>query len=116
MQNKTVEIADQVLNNDTDLFLITESWLSGEIDEIFIITQAQDNSPHFHHYSYPWNFTKGGELAVILKRELNLIFLSWSCTPDFEASFFSMNEGRLKLRLLYRPPSGSFNVFSDFSL
>ena len=114
MRNKTAKIADEILNNDIDLFFTTESWLSGEIDENFIITQAYENSPHFHHYSHPRNFAKGGGLAVIFKRELNLISLSSSCTPDFEAAFFTMNEGRLKICLLYIPPSGSFKVFSEF--
>ena len=113
MQNKTAEIADEILNNDIDSIFITESWLSGEIDKNFI-TQAYEHSPHFHHYSHPRNFAKGGGLAVILKREINLISLSSSCTSDFEAAFFSMNEGRIKICLLYRPPSGSFKVFSEF--
>ena len=114
MRNKTAEIADEILNNDIDSFFITESWLSGEIDENFIITQTYENSQHFHHDSHPRNFEKGGRLAVIFKRELNLISLSSSCTPDFEAAFFSMNEGRLKICILYRPPSVSFKTFSEF--
>ena len=101
---KTIEIAEEILNNYIDLFFITESWLSGEIEENDILTQADANSPHFHHYSHPRNFAKGRGLAVIFDRELNLISLSWSCTPDFEAAFFSMHEGRLKIRLLYRRP------------
>ena len=41
MRNKTAETPDEILNNDIDLFFITESWLSGEFDENFIITQAK---------------------------------------------------------------------------
>ena len=40
MRNKTAQIADEILKNDIDLFFITESWLSEEIDENFIVTQA----------------------------------------------------------------------------
>ena len=83
MRNKTTEIAIEILNKYRDLFFITESWLSGEIDENYIITQAYENFSHFHQYSHPRNFAKGGGLAVIFKRVLNSISIPWSCEPDF---------------------------------
>ena len=82
MRTKTTEIAVEILNNDRDLFFITESWLSGENDENYIITQAYKNFPHCNHYSHPRNFSKGGGLAFIFKRVLNLISIPWSCEPD----------------------------------
>ena len=79
-----------------------------------MLTQAYENSPLYSHHNLPRTNSRGGGLAVIYKRKIELTLLSHTSTSDLEAAFFCFPKKVITLCLLYRPPSGSTKVFLEF--
>ena len=53
-----------------------ESWLSSDFDENYVLTQAYENSQLYNHHNLPRTNSRGGGLAVIYNRKIELTLLS----------------------------------------
>ena len=79
-----------------------------------LLTKAYENSQLYNHHSLPRTNSRGGGLAVIYKRQIELTLLSHINTSDFEAAIFCFPKKVMTLCLLYRSLSVSTKMFLEF--
>ncbi len=113
VRNKTIAIIDDIIDNDIDLFIITETWLA-EDDPVVI---GELLPPGYSFMSFPRKSDEHGGLGIIHKTQIGLqIFPTNVNTVYFEhASVLVKNTG-LRIIPIYRPPPSQENGFktNDF--
>jgi len=114
-KEKRTAIQQYLLDNDIDIFVVTETWLRPQGDE----AKVKDlTPPNYTTISFPRG-SLGGGIAVIIKDTLSSCV---SVTSEFlfqHSSFelaqltFSLKQHTLNVFALYRPPPSTKNKLTD---
>ena len=106
--NKAIDVCEYITDNDIDIFLMTETWLSKDTKSNQVI--LGDLVPHGYKIIHiPRPRRRGGGVGVIFRDTLNLQLqksTSYSSFENIEALLKTGNDC-IRLVVLYRPPSSS---------
>ena len=112
--NKTLAIADFILNNDIDICTITETWLSSSPNSPAVINELIPTGYKFLHC--PRTNKRGGGVAIIIRECFKIKKTSFadSSFANFEClnCIVSVNEKHLFIAIVYRPPHSKSNGLS----
>ena len=111
MNNKTQEIGQHVLDFESDICLITETWLRSGDD----ITLRQFTPVSYSLLHVPCSNKSGGGMAMLFKSGLNIKEQPAEAHSTFkhlEALLQTVNN-TVRLCVLYRPPSSSITAFLE---
>ena len=114
--NKPFDIFDLVLENNYDIFALTETWLHSEGDDMII---ADMKPPGFNFLHVPRQ-TRGGGVGILYKSFLNvtLVQSNFCHFKSFEVLETFCQLYNLRIIIIYRPPPSQANNMStaDFLL
>lgn len=114
--NHTVEIHELILEKGLDILALTETWLKGDQSEKAKINEFVPRTHKF--YSVPRNvqgIERGGGVGLIVSK--NFRVQNIEATPIVVSSFEYIDlkinclNNKLRLLLIYRPPSWNKNVY-----
>ena len=109
-------MADSILQNNTDIFIVTETWFAAGDDTV---TARFCSSLHgFTIHQVPRIHRKGGGTAVIVKANLQVTLNKSSVFKTFEILDANVRSSSVMIRLIviYRPPNSCISDFlTDFS-
>jgi predicted nucleic acid-binding Zn-ribbon protein len=105
--NKAQELADLISDNDIDLFLITETWLSNSSDNNKII--LGDLVPAGYKIVHvPRRKGRGGGVAIVYKESLNLdkveTIRDYYTSMELVEVLLKTGNDCIRLVVMYRPP------------
>ena len=113
IRNKLTYVLDHVNEHNSDIVAITESWLSSEDSNNRTVSQecAQYDYKLFH---VPRPNRRGGGVALLIKRGLNVITQAHSIRQSFEHVELLVTAISIHLRIvvIYRPPQSTLNKMS----
>lgn len=109
IRNKTVGIYDYAIDEDVDILVITETWLSE--DDPAVIQELKPSG-----YSF-MNIARGkdphGGIGILYKTHLNLRLMNLDSPPvTFELAHVVDERNGLHIFAIYRPPPSSANGFT----
>ena len=109
IRNKACHIRDFVIDNDIDMFCITETWLSD--NDSAIIAALTPESHILQHL--PRSDKKGGGVGCIASKSLRRIKQINKKFDTFECIEIqiSSERKRVSLNIIYRPPKTNFSIF-----
>ena len=117
VDKKLPSVADSILANKTDIFVITETWFTASDSTIKSRFQSMMNG--FHIHQIPRSRRKGGGVAVIVRSNMKLVSNKTSHFNTFEILDANIHVSSQVIRLVVmysRPPSGNMSVFlTEFS-
>ena len=102
--NKSIHINDVITEKDSDIVFITETWLTGENDDV---TEYELKPPGYNMISNPRENRAGGGICVILKNHIKFKqekitgFSSFECTK--------LNAMNTTFLCVYHPPPSTIN-------
>ena len=105
VKNKGCKLHDEIIDNDLDLFFITETWLS-PYDTSAISDILPDSYEFFH---FPRADRNGGGVGVAVSRCVKSVKCVNRCFTSFECLQATIVQDNQKVifYLIYRPPNGS---------
>ena len=111
MVNKTQEIQLELVNNNLDLCILTETW----IKECDTITPTRLCPNGYKSLSISRQDRVGGGIAIVYKCELNISLASNQPFKTMESSCFSISTGNRLINLItiYRPPDSNVLEFCN---
>ena len=106
MVNKTQEIQLELVLNNLDLCILTETWIKGDDT----ITPSRLCPSGYKALSISIHGKIGSGIAIVCKSNLNISIAKGQPFKTMESTCFSINSGNrlIKLITIYRPPD--FNV------
>ena len=109
--NKTQEIKLELVNNNLDLCILTETW----IKEGDTITPTRLCSNGYKSPSISRQDRVGGGIAIVYKSELNISIARSQPFKTMELSCFSISTGNRLMNLItiYRPPDSNVLEFCN---
>ncbi|XP_072022865.1 uncharacterized protein [Amphiura filiformis] len=113
-KKKSSAICDFIIHHHVDVLAITETWLTGTVRDNRAIADIQNTLPHFViHHKHRLN-SRGGGVAVIVRKGINVDF---NTTGDFSTfEYLDLNvtsqSSSFRLIVLYRPPPNRINKFT----
>ena len=107
-RNKTLAIADHILDNQLDMMAISETWLKSSRDSN-VIKDIVPNGYCIKHTPRP--IGKGGDVAIIHKSEIVLYKQDTDAFRSFEHIECRLKTPMSSMRIVvfYRPPSSAKN-------
>lgn len=108
--NKAAVYENYIIENDIDVFIITETWLVGELDRDSVVLHNLIPTG----YTYQIESRKqrgGGGIICIYKNNLSVKKLAYGNFSSFEHLVFSIILGskKYKMVVIYRPPQSKKN-------
>ena len=103
LRNKSATFVDLVCDSKTDLFAVSETWLTD--NDTAILSEITPQGYKLHHC--PRRDRIGGGTALIFKESINVGKVSVAGKGSFEASEWLVNPTattRLRVVIIYRPP------------
>ena len=113
VRNKVEDINSYILDEGMDVFCITESWLSGEPNDLDI---ANCITPVGYNFAnFPRTYAKGGGLLVIYRSDVKVEFFKSYCDITLQYCLFKTKFDLevVTFLLLYRPPQSSYVLFCE---
>ncbi|XP_070550950.1 uncharacterized protein [Ptychodera flava] len=114
IEKKLPAVADSILQNNTDLFIVTETWFNALDDTV----KARFSSilPGHSIHQVPRTRRKGGGTAVIGKANLQVTLNKSSPFKTFEIldANVRLSSAMIRLLVIYRPPNSCKHTVSDF--
>ena len=109
--NKTQEIQLELVNNNLDLCILTETW----IKECDTITPTRLFPNGYKSLSISRQDRVGGGIAIVYKSELNISIARGQPLKTMESSCFSISTGNRLINLItiYRPPDSNVLEFCN---
>ena len=108
-----MEINSAILSSQSQLNAITESWIqTNENDDILILELLPEN---FIPLSFPREFSTGGGILLIHRKDISTSVIQNLCNQDFEivnCRVLSLNYPIIFI-CCYRPPSGNLQLFLE---
>jgi hypothetical protein len=114
LSNKTIQLADLIVQYDLKLVCVTETWLRNDATDNAILRDSCPTS--YNYYSLPRDNRRGGGIALFFHDSLVIKQLCVENNPfNFESAFFLISCGSktIALALMYRIPSKPLNVSLD---
>ena len=109
VRKKTTSIIDNIISNDVDIFVITETWLA-ENDPVVIGEMLPQG---YSCLSYPRKDDEHGGIGIIYKSSLSLRNTPTGIdTPSFEHACVCIKQAGIRLIPVYRPPPSTENGFT----
>ena len=116
VRNKRLLIKDYVVDNDVDIFALTETWLHPDNRDDQVIGDLIPVGYSFYHV--PRQFGNGGGVGILVKNgfyveqtiAMNRQFDSFEFI-DLLIKFDSCRD--IRVLVIYRPPSCNFSLFID---
>ena len=106
VRKKTVSIADNIIENDVDIFVITETWLASD-DPVVI---GEMLPPGYSFINFPRKSDEHGGIGIIHKTHISMTIVpTTSETTNFEYAIIVVNNTGLRLVIVYRPPPSTEN-------
>ncbi|KAK6168192.1 hypothetical protein SNE40_022069 [Patella caerulea] len=116
VRNKTNEISDNIIEDDIDLFFISESWLCDCGDE----AKIADLTPSSYKFQHVPRLHSSGGIAVLYKNSLEVEFSNTisSAFPSLEFLNLNLIHGNhpIKFICIYLPPPSKTNKLTDSML
>ncbi|XP_072020238.1 uncharacterized protein [Amphiura filiformis] len=107
-RKKTIAITDNIIANDIDIFIITESWLA-ENDPVVI---GELLPPGYSFMNFNRKGDEHGGIAIIHKSQISLQnYPSTTKTTYFEHASVVIKNTGLRIVTVYRPPPSKVNGF-----
>ena len=113
VNNKSESIAEQIIDEDIDICVLTETWLRpGDKDQI---SRGNLTPEGYKLFDVPRPSKRGGGVAIVCKSNLKPTKQPTEVYEMFEHMevLISTNSDCVRLCVLYRPPSGSVKNFLD---
>jgi exonuclease III len=108
VRHKTVHIIENIVENDVDVFIITETWLA-ENDSVVIGEMLPQG---YSCLNFPRKGDEHGGIGIIYKSNLNIKSTPTGIdTPSFEHACVVMKKAGIRLIPVYRPPPSETNCF-----
>jgi hypothetical protein len=114
MVNKTQLINEFITSNELDVVMVTETWLSGDASDDFILLDSCPST--FSYSSGPRVGRKGGGVAVLHRKEISMASSPViSLSPIIESMLVQLRFSSLIITLvtIYRPPASSVPKFME---
>ncbi|KAK6168639.1 hypothetical protein SNE40_019831 [Patella caerulea] len=113
MGNKTSSICDSILQNSTDIFLLTESWVTDD-NRDFIDADFKSSLAAFDVHHVPRNRRKGGGLAILTRKNLKIHINKTTAYRSFELMDINIHVRNeiIHVLLIYRPPYSDKHNFT----
>jgi exonuclease III len=121
VNNKPLQIKDYLVENDIDIFGITETWIKANENSDFI---SREISPTGYLFSQvPRIDRSGGGIGILFKKSLKAEHLQLNKFKSFEhmETLFYLSSSLIRTVIVYRPPISTANgltynqFYSDFS-
>ena len=111
MNNKLPAVCASICEKQTDVFIVTESWLSDSPKQQLTISQFRSLLSGYDVLSCPRRSRKGGGTAVIARQNLNVKLNKNGSFTSFEAMDLDVRVGSdfIRLIVVYRPPPSKKN-------
>ena len=108
--NKTQDIQLELVNNNPDLCVLTETWIKGE-DTITSTRLFQLTTSHCLFQ----DMTVGGGIVIVYKSKFNISNAMGQPYKTMESTCFNINTGnrRVNLIAIYRPPDSNILQFCN---
>ena len=109
VRNKTDELVDHINDNDIDIMVITETWLSHDASDHSHVAALAPHGYMIQHLPRPRG--RGGGLAVVYRQDLTMEWMPPFKARSFECMDVKVSHGSACIRLvaLYRPPPSTKN-------
>ncbi|KAG1714818.1 Papilin [Nymphon striatum] len=122
VNNKLADVCASICEKQTDVFIITESWMSDSPNHQLTINQFRSLLSGYDMLSCPRKFRKGGGIAVIVRQNLKVKINVKKKFSSFESMDLCIQVGSdmIHLIVVYRPPPSKKNkltsnqFFSEF--
>ena len=112
INNKYPAIAKFISDNDTDLFVMSETWIRPDITSANL---SEITPPGYSLYQQPRGARRGGGLGFFVKDRLDASVVSTKTYTTFENFLIkiSTNKESFYFMNIYRPPSSSTPAFFE---
>ncbi|ELU05192.1 hypothetical protein CAPTEDRAFT_188829 [Capitella teleta] len=111
LYNKTQEINDLILDHEFEVFVITKTWLRGNIGDNAVIAELTPSSFKVDHVP---KGTRGGGVAVVSRKSLRLNNMSKLKYTSLEFMDCQLDtQPKVRIVLIYRLPHATFNPFME---
>ena len=109
-RNKTEDIFNLVIDNNTDIGFITETWLHSTGDEPII---ADITPPGYKLQSFPRTSGRGGGIAVLSRETIPLKLINYQQHTTFEHCAVQLGcSPAVNCVCIYRPPPNAKNRYT----
>ena len=106
VRHKTIQIIDNILDNDTDIFVITETWLA-ERDPVVI---GEITPEGYSFFNFCRKVDEHGGIGIVYKSNLNIQSAPIDIeTLSFEYASVTIKTLGVRLISVYRPPPSDTN-------
>jgi exonuclease III len=114
--NKTTSLSDFIIDHETDILCLTETWLTGSEKDDPIIAELVPNGYNIRHTPRE---SRGGGTAIIHRSSLNVhqtpLVTAMSEFSTFEYQECLLSGARtLRLCIVYRPPNNRSHTMGQF--
>nr|XP_054768161.1 uncharacterized protein LOC129275690 [Lytechinus pictus] len=112
LSNKTVCTCDLILDNNLDVLVVTESWLTGDCRDDTVIADLKSTLPNYEILHCPRKTSRGGGICVIHRSSATTSVKEIHKFSSFELLDLSIRfspSSVLHLYAVYRPPPSSSN-------
>ena len=109
IRNKTDLLCEMILEHDTDITILTETWLKAD-DQVVMGDMCP---PGYSVLSAPRQSGRGGGIGIVFKSQLNLQLRNSVLPPSstFEHALVTYRHSNINFAIVYRPPSSSVTDF-----
>ena len=110
VNNKISTVCSSILENGTDVFAVTETWMN-ESKQKCIISEFRASLSGYNFHSIPRSNRKGGGVAAIMRSNLNVHVDKRGTFSSFEHMDLNILADKclIHLILIYRPPPSNKN-------
>jgi exonuclease III len=110
VRNKTDFIKDYIMDTDTDLMALTESWVTNLDSDMYFINELTPPGYVFKHVPRDSN-TQGGGVALLFKATLDITMVTVTPTQSFEymEALLKISSKSIRIVIVYRPPPSQAN-------
>ena len=106
VRHKTIQIIDNILDNDTDIFVITETWLA-ERDPVVV---GEITPEGYSFFNFCRKVDEHGGIGIVYKSNLNIQSAPIDIeTLSFEYASVTIKTLGVRLISVYRPPPSDTN-------
>ncbi len=115
VKNKSIALNDFILSHELDIMAITETWLGTSYDSVCLQELLPSGYKAQHVPRSSADERRGGGIAIIFKDHLSILLKSSTRDKkytNFEHMECILNDNKLSICILYRPPPTKDNGFT----
>ena len=110
LNNKTTSLCDFVIDENIDILSLTETWLSGDFHDQFVLGELSTVMKGYTFYHQPRK-SRGGGVGVLVRSNLHVKKNTTTTFKSFEYMDLTIRSGPRLINLItiYRPPPSAKN-------